>query len=243
MPVVTVRSSHLEVFCREADVRKTLNCRSQAYNFIKTETLAQVFSCEFCEISRNTFFTPASVQYTKTDNTNNDVFSKWKEILSFLWIFTFNKEIVNENLNLFVNLYLQKDFVYSHTECKTQAVGVKIQTGRTSYIWKWFDILQNMFNKWTSYTLTEHVASCYNYCRKITISAKHFYSIYEQIRIFLRICSHFLKILFREVSIFYELNTLWKFCAMNLYLICRSQTMDNIWLLLLIKTDFHRISL
>ena len=29
----------------------------EAYNFIKKETLAQVFSCEFCEISKNTFFT------------------------------------------------------------------------------------------------------------------------------------------------------------------------------------------
>ena len=27
----------------------------QAWNFIKKETLAQVFSCEFCEISKNTF--------------------------------------------------------------------------------------------------------------------------------------------------------------------------------------------
>ena len=27
----------------------------QACNFIKNETLAQVFSCEFCEISKNTF--------------------------------------------------------------------------------------------------------------------------------------------------------------------------------------------
>ena len=27
----------------------------QAYNFIKKETLAQVFSCEFCKISKNTF--------------------------------------------------------------------------------------------------------------------------------------------------------------------------------------------
>ena len=27
----------------------------QAYNFIKKETLAQVLSCEFCEISENTF--------------------------------------------------------------------------------------------------------------------------------------------------------------------------------------------
>ena len=29
----------------------------QACNFIKKKTLAQVFSCEFCEISKNTFFT------------------------------------------------------------------------------------------------------------------------------------------------------------------------------------------
>ena len=28
-----------------------------ACNFIKKETLAQVFSSEFCEISKNTFFT------------------------------------------------------------------------------------------------------------------------------------------------------------------------------------------
>ena len=31
--------------------------RPEAYNFIKKETLVQVFSCEFCEISKNTFFT------------------------------------------------------------------------------------------------------------------------------------------------------------------------------------------
>ena len=30
--------------------------RPQACNFIKKETLAQVFSCEFCEISKNIFF-------------------------------------------------------------------------------------------------------------------------------------------------------------------------------------------
>ena len=30
---------------------------SAACNFIKKETLAQVFSYEFCEISKNTFFT------------------------------------------------------------------------------------------------------------------------------------------------------------------------------------------
>ena len=37
------RSSQPEVFCKKG------------LNFIKKETLAQVFSCEFCEISKNTF--------------------------------------------------------------------------------------------------------------------------------------------------------------------------------------------
>ena len=39
--------------------KKTLKNFSnpQACNFIKKETLAQVFSCEFCQISWNTFFT------------------------------------------------------------------------------------------------------------------------------------------------------------------------------------------
>ena len=39
------RSSRPEVFCKK-----------EACNFIKKETLAQVFSCEFSEISKNTFF-------------------------------------------------------------------------------------------------------------------------------------------------------------------------------------------
>ena len=32
------------------------SCRSEACSFIKKETLAQVFSCEFCEMSKSTFF-------------------------------------------------------------------------------------------------------------------------------------------------------------------------------------------
>ena len=31
--------------------------KPEAYNFIEKETLAQMFSCEFCEISKNNFFT------------------------------------------------------------------------------------------------------------------------------------------------------------------------------------------
>ena len=52
----------------EAVVRR---CSEKAFNFIKKETLAQVFSCESCEISKNTFFqrappVPASVTYDNT---------------------------------------------------------------------------------------------------------------------------------------------------------------------------------
>ena len=36
--------------------KKRLWHRPQACNFIKKETQAQVFSCEFCKISKNTFF-------------------------------------------------------------------------------------------------------------------------------------------------------------------------------------------
>ena len=36
---------------------KHLCLRPEACNFIKKETLAQVFSCEFCKIFKNTFFT------------------------------------------------------------------------------------------------------------------------------------------------------------------------------------------
>ena len=48
------RSSRPEVFCkirRKTPVPGSLTCK-----FIKKETLPQVFSCYFCEISKNTFY-------------------------------------------------------------------------------------------------------------------------------------------------------------------------------------------
>ena len=45
--------------CEEILSKPFFNGQKQpeACNFIKKETLAQVFFCEFCEISKNTFFT------------------------------------------------------------------------------------------------------------------------------------------------------------------------------------------
>ena len=39
-----------------AKVSFLINLQASACNFIKKETLAEVFSCEFCEISKSTFF-------------------------------------------------------------------------------------------------------------------------------------------------------------------------------------------
>ena len=53
------RSSRPEVFGKKGVHRnfaKFTGKRPQPCNFIKKETLAQVFFCEFCEISENTFF-------------------------------------------------------------------------------------------------------------------------------------------------------------------------------------------
>ena len=53
-----VEKRSLEVFCKKRCSKKFRKIQMlQAYNFIKKETLAQVFSCEFFEISKNNFFT------------------------------------------------------------------------------------------------------------------------------------------------------------------------------------------
>ena len=51
-------------------------CMCQSLNFIKKESLAQVFSCEFYEISKNTFF-------TEHLRTTASVFSLKKKKITF----------------------------------------------------------------------------------------------------------------------------------------------------------------
>ena len=43
--------------CQSLFFDKVAGLKPEAYNFIKKEILAQVLSCEFCIISKNTFFT------------------------------------------------------------------------------------------------------------------------------------------------------------------------------------------
>ena len=47
----------MQYLMRQKQPPEVFRSRPQTCNFIKKETLSQVFSCEFCEISKNTFFT------------------------------------------------------------------------------------------------------------------------------------------------------------------------------------------
>ena len=53
---MTAKWSILFYFFRKTEQISWKNDNGRACNFIKKETLAQVFSCEFYEISKNTFF-------------------------------------------------------------------------------------------------------------------------------------------------------------------------------------------
>ena len=75
----TIRSSRPEVFCKNGVLRNFAkftrkhvcqSVRSEACNFIKKETLAPVFSCEFCKVSKNTFSyrTPPVAASEQSDN-------------------------------------------------------------------------------------------------------------------------------------------------------------------------------
>ena len=50
------QNSQKNTFVR-VSFNKVAGLRPHACNFIKKESLAQVFSCEFCQIPKNTFFT------------------------------------------------------------------------------------------------------------------------------------------------------------------------------------------
>ena len=56
----------------------------QAYNFIKKVTLVQIFSCQFCKTSKNTFFT----EHLWT--TTSESLKKYPKIISSRFIFLRN---------------------------------------------------------------------------------------------------------------------------------------------------------
>ena len=51
--------------------------KAPAYNFIKKETLVQVFPCEFCEISKNTFSQNTSCRLLLNEDLDLVIFLHW----------------------------------------------------------------------------------------------------------------------------------------------------------------------
>ena len=60
----------------------------EACNFIKKDTLAQVFSCEFCEIFKNTFLTEY-IWMTASDDLKNEIIETERIYLLILSLFYF----------------------------------------------------------------------------------------------------------------------------------------------------------
>ena len=63
--VTSFRNSHMGLFFQKGGLKNfakltgkhlSQRCSPEACKFFKKETLAQVFSCEFCEILKDTFF-------------------------------------------------------------------------------------------------------------------------------------------------------------------------------------------
>ena len=63
--------------------KRTIHIKLQACNFIKKETLAQVFSCEFREISKNTFFYRTPL--VATSEHRGTLFTKFSRFCVIMW--------------------------------------------------------------------------------------------------------------------------------------------------------------
>ena len=71
--VISYETHLWEIQKQPGMARSGLPGSQAACNFIKKETLAQVFSCEFCEIFKNTFFT----EHLRLTAFGNDLLLFW----------------------------------------------------------------------------------------------------------------------------------------------------------------------
>ena len=72
--------------------RASFLIKLQAYNFIKKETLVQVFSCEFCEISINTFSTE-HLQKTTSKMLELPNFGHYYYVITFISKYPYFKKV------------------------------------------------------------------------------------------------------------------------------------------------------
>ena len=56
-PLQQIETATRGALCKKVFLKISQNSQENTCAFIKKEALAQVFSCEFCQISKNNFFT------------------------------------------------------------------------------------------------------------------------------------------------------------------------------------------
>ena len=92
------RSSH-----RSCSVRKGVFRNVEACHFIKKETLAQVFSCEFCKIFEETFFTE-HLWTTSSENKRQNFYFDYDLLKVFLNVFSWRNLLVPWNVMFHTDL-------------------------------------------------------------------------------------------------------------------------------------------
>ena len=117
------RSSHLDVFCKNGVLKNFVNIhRFSVCNFIKKQTTIQMFSCEFCKISKTQLFKYISEQLLLEEywtslkmvaiaiamNASNACFQKEFVLISFLRS-VYNK-FVEIFIKTFINVFLVLEF-------------------------------------------------------------------------------------------------------------------------------------
>ena len=78
-PVVVVTFLKLQKQPPQVFYNKRCSCRPDACNFIKKETLTQMLSCEFCEISKNTF-SKEHLRATASEAEDADYDNLWNRL-------------------------------------------------------------------------------------------------------------------------------------------------------------------
>ena len=93
---------------RKTTVRVSFLMKLQApCNFIKNETLAQVFSCGFCEISENTFFTER-VRTTASGHYQTFIDNLFLLTLHCVFIFLMVSTVQNSQIQLLQLQFFKK---------------------------------------------------------------------------------------------------------------------------------------
>ena len=116
-------------------------CKKVASNFIKEETLAQLFSFEFCEISKNSFFhrTPLVAAFVLQRRSEGEASVAFEVLIIncqmyFINLFNFNCLTLNVKLSIFKLFDVKFLFSENHVFRKLKRTACLWSYGRASLV-------------------------------------------------------------------------------------------------------------